>query len=62
MAEALVSQPDVRDDVGRAVGVIQESTATAVEHNNLCPGEWRGGEQVRRGNEFGLSLRCLGNL
>lgn len=42
MAEALVSQPDVRDDVGRAVGVIQESTATAVEHNNLCPGEGGG--------------------
>lgn len=46
----MVSQPDVRDDVGRAVGVIQESTATAVEHNNLCPGEcvWGGGTGAKR--------------
>lgn len=47
VAEISVSQPDVRDNVGRAVGVIQESTATAVEHNNPCQGEsvcvWGGG-------------------
>lgn len=29
----------MRDDVGRAAGVIQESVATTVEHNNPCPGE-----------------------